>query len=62
MNTPVTSAAIGAPPTAATAPPSHLGHGLQVRHLTMMGLGSAIGAGLFIGTGKGIAIAGPAMT
>lgn len=61
MNTPVTSAAIGAPPTAATAPPSHLGHGLQVRHLTMMGLGSAIGAGLFIGTGKGIAIAGPAI-
>ncbi|MDT0164637.1 amino acid permease [Actinotalea sp. AC32] len=39
----------------------HLGHGLRVRHLTMMGLGSAIGAGLFIGTGQGIAIAGPAI-
>lgn len=33
--------------------------GLKVRHLTMMGLGSAIGAGLFIGSGQGIAVAGP---
>lgn len=32
---------------------------LKVRHLTMMGLGSAIGAGLFVGSGKGIAVAGP---
>lgn len=39
----------------------HLAHGLRVRHLTMMGLGSAIGAGLFIGTGAGISIAGPAI-
>ncbi|EYR62792.1 asparagine permease [Actinotalea ferrariae CF5-4] len=39
----------------------HLAHSLRVRHLTMMGLGSAIGAGLFVGTGAGIRIAGPAI-
>lgn len=38
-----------------------LGRGLQTRHLTMMGLGSAIGAGLFLGTGQGIHVAGPAV-
>ncbi|GIG25859.1 amino acid permease [Cellulomonas denverensis] len=39
----------------------HLRAGLQTRHLTMMGLGSAIGAGLFLGSGAGIATAGPAV-
>lgn len=35
--------------------------GFRTRHLTMMGLGSAIGAGLFLGSGAGIATAGPAI-
>ena len=38
-----------------------LGAALKPRQLTMMGLGSAIGAGLFIGSGAGIQAAGPAV-
>ncbi|MER7662341.1 amino acid permease [Streptomyces sp. NPDC096193] len=36
-----------------------LAHRLKQRHLTMLGLGGVIGAGLFVGSGAGIAVAGP---
>ncbi|MCX5397026.1 amino acid permease [Streptomyces sp. NBC_00102] len=47
-----------APPSAPAEP---LSHGLKQRHLTMLGLGGVIGAGLFVGSGAGIAVAGPAI-
>ncbi|MFD4016796.1 amino acid permease [Streptomyces sindenensis] len=54
-----------APPTPAAtspaAPAEPLSHGLKQRHLTMLGLGGVIGAGLFVGSGAGIAVAGPAI-
>ncbi|WP_415950382.1 amino acid permease [Streptomyces sp. KLOTTS4A1] len=45
--------------TSLTEAPEPLGHGLKQRHLTMLGLGGVIGAGLFVGSGAGIALAGP---
>ncbi|MGW3721533.1 amino acid permease [Streptomyces sp. NPDC005133] len=45
-----------APPPTLQEP---LSHGLKQRHLTMLGLGGVIGAGLFVGSGAGIAVAGP---
>ncbi|MEV7418962.1 amino acid permease [Streptomyces sp. NPDC089919] len=38
-----------------------LGTGLRQRHLAMIALGGAVGAGLFVGSGIGIAAAGPAI-
>ncbi|GAB3265368.1 amino acid permease [Arthrobacter pigmenti] len=38
-----------------------LGRKMKSRHLVMMSLGSAIGTGLFVGTGAGVAAAGPAV-
>src|SRR5690606_4700552 len=45
----------------ATAPSQKLERALKPRQLIMMGLGSAIGAGLFLGSGVGIQAAGPAV-
>ncbi|MFE8912315.1 amino acid permease [Streptomyces globisporus] len=49
------------PPSPSPAPAEPLSHGLKQRHLTMLGLGGVIGAGLFVGSGAGIAVAGPAI-
>jgi GABA permease len=43
----------------AAAPPTELKKGLKQRHLTMIAMGGVIGAGLFVGSGKVIAKAGP---
>src|SRR5699024_6720264 len=44
-----------------SAPTTGLHRGLTRRQISMMGLGSAIGAGLFVGAGQAISIAGPAV-
>ncbi|MEW2065536.1 amino acid permease [Streptomyces sp. NPDC007346] len=48
-------------PLPVPVPAEPLAHGLKQRHLTMLGLGGVIGAGLFVGSGAGIAVAGPAI-
>ncbi|MFD8652586.1 amino acid permease [Streptomyces mirabilis] len=49
--------------TPPAAPDAHapLSHGLKQRHLSMIALGGVIGAGLFVGSGAGIAAAGPSI-
>src|SRR5690606_34767154 len=49
------------PMSCSPAPAPALGQSLTSRQLVMMGLGSAIGAGLFLGSGAGIGMAGPAV-
>ncbi|MFH8564001.1 amino acid permease [Streptomyces sp. NPDC017988] len=50
-----------AAPDAAPKADSPLVHGLKQRHLSMIALGGVIGAGLFVGSGAGIAKAGPSI-
>jgi aromatic amino acid permease len=49
------------PATPSAAPASSLQRGLTRGQISMMGLGSAIGAGLFVGSGQAIGLAGPAV-
>ncbi|MCF3135778.1 amino acid permease [Streptomyces olivochromogenes] len=54
------------PSTTTQTPPQQqdgaaLSHGLKQRHLSMIALGGVIGAGLFVGSGAGIAAAGPSI-
>ncbi|MDH6226961.1 MULTISPECIES: amino acid permease [Streptomyces] len=57
--TPSSSAAPAHDPSAPES--GSLGHGLKQRHLSMIALGGVIGAGLFVGSGAGIAAAGPSI-
>ncbi|NGP06364.1 amino acid permease [Rhodococcus sp. 14C212] len=47
--------------TTEPAPRAMLHQAMRPRQLVMMSLGGAIGAGLFVGSGAGIAVAGPAI-
>ncbi|MFE0172272.1 amino acid permease [Streptomyces sp. NPDC059002] len=49
------------PPKPSLAPEPQLSTGLKQRHLSMIALGGVIGAGLFVGSGAGIAAAGPSI-
>ncbi|MFG2113404.1 amino acid permease [Streptomyces sp. NPDC048718] len=48
-------------PASSAAAVGSLSHGLKQRHLSMIALGGVIGAGLFVGSGQGIAKAGPSI-
>lgn len=52
---------LDAPPGTPAAADVPLSHGLKQRHLSMIALGGVIGAGLFVGSGAGIAAAGPSI-
>ncbi|MEX2984058.1 amino acid permease [Streptomyces sp. C36] len=55
---------LSSPRTPEESPPqqgSALSNGLKQRHLSMIALGGVIGAGLFVGSGAGIAAAGPSI-
>ncbi|MEV7417610.1 amino acid permease [Streptomyces sp. NPDC089919] len=53
------TAPAGSPADAGSTQP--LSNGLKQRHLSMIALGGVIGAGLFVGSGAGIAAAGPSI-
>ncbi|MEU7135062.1 amino acid permease [Streptomyces sp. NPDC046261] len=58
------SRTLPSPPPLTEDPPrggSPLSNGLKQRHLSMIALGGVIGAGLFVGSGAGIAAAGPSI-
>ncbi|WP_156721769.1 amino acid permease [Streptomyces apocyni] len=48
-------------PASSSPSGSPLSNGLKQRHLSMIALGGVIGAGLFVGSGAGIAMAGPSI-
>ncbi|WP_393083107.1 amino acid permease [Streptomyces sp. LN704] len=52
---------LDAPPGTPAAGDVPLSRGLKQRHLSMIALGGVIGAGLFVGSGAGIAAAGPSI-
>ncbi|MFG2698659.1 amino acid permease [Kitasatospora sp. NPDC051984] len=59
--TPTSARAAVRPDANGAAEDAGLAHGLKQRHLSMIALGGVIGAGLFVGSGAGIAAAGPAV-
>ncbi|QHC24513.1 amino acid permease [Streptomyces sp. GS7] len=60
MTRSITRSPQGSPQAVQDSAPA-LSHGLKQRHLSMIALGGVIGAGLFVGSGAGIAAAGPAI-
>ncbi|MGW7489316.1 amino acid permease [Streptomyces sp. NPDC054786] len=60
MSRTITQSPQGSPQAVPDSAPA-LSHGLKQRHLSMIALGGVIGAGLFVGSGVGIAAAGPAI-